>query len=276
MPYAHQSSRGRHKHNNLPLFTLIKPNPMTFTTTTEFYETCLWFIHWHVLHSGEIKPIAFINPVEIPRNGGRKKPTIITTATIPEAMIPDVKTITPFTTCTIMIDHEKSEASLVSITGKPVFNYPGNLPIPSPAFTNFTVPSLTEPYEQTNCPICHSPIINQAGRLFCSRPDVCPAQRGNVDTVKAENPTLTVAYPMFIPDEEFFIHACNRFGAIPIPTNLKKTSYNFVVLAKSEEIFALIGYYTGIYSLAPIPFERRTTDEIIADTRKTIRDYDYM
>lgn len=247
-------------------------------TTTETWRTTLLFIHYKVLRSGELKPIAFINPIGKTWRENRKKLfAVITTATVPAPLVPAITNAQPFHQVTVEVDWQRKEAKLITISANPLFTYPEEIPMPKPAFSKVKPYIPENPFEiPTNCPLCHSQVIFASGKHYCSRPDVCPAQRGNQQTVKAANPGYRISYPMFVTDEELFIHACNLYGAIPIPTNFKETSYNFMVLAQSEETFGLIGYYMGLYTPDPVPFERQSTAEIIASTKACLRDYDYL
>ena len=127
------------------------------------------------------------------------------------------------------------------------------------------------------CPHCGTKLENSDGVFSCPSSEICPVQKGSVDTVKHANPELRLSYPIWSLHPERFISFCNLFGALAWPLEQKKGDiYNVHVLAPHSEIFSYVGYYMGITENEKQPFERRSTEEIINDTRNLLRDYDYL
>jgi hypothetical protein len=236
------------------------------------YETTLLFIEWQVLRSGRLKPVAHFIPFKHERKTYSSAPV----------GIEFIQTIPP-----------GAENPLVQVQLNP-----------NPAISSFRFPLLPGEGQgevvqfaiqdsrfkiPVTCPFCGSPIkpFNSAspllpgeGRvrsskgqgevvsLFCSRPDICPAQSGNLETVQRANPHLRVAFPFYTSWKARFVHACNAFGCIPVPIKEKESCYDFMVLAPDEQTYGKIGYYMGVTQWSITQPERIPIPDLIKQIQK--------
>lgn len=222
------------------------------------YETTLLFIEWQVLRSGRLKPVAHFIPFKHERKTYSSAPV----------GIEFIQTIPP-----------GAENPLVQVQLNP-----------NPAISSFRFPLLPGEGQgevvqfaiqdsrfkiPVTCPYCGSPVLPSPGRrdqgevvsLFCSRPDICPAQSGNIETVQRANPHLRVAFPFYTSEKARFVHACNAFGCIPVPIKDKESYYDFMVLSPDEQTYGKIGFFMGVTQWSITPPERIPTPDLIKQIR---------
>jgi hypothetical protein len=176
-------------------------------------------------------------------------------------------------------DSNKAEVMRIISNTKIPVQYPQPLNIwkKIPSVNDFFSENQAQPRGNIEpcCPFCGSPLIMKK-KLICINHAFCPALGAQPKALK-EHYNYRLEYPMwvFAPDLPRFIHACNIFGCFAMPNPDKKAINNTIVIAPHEEFLGRVGYYIGTHQNEKDPFERMSTDELIAMSKSISPDYEY-
>lgn len=228
------------------------------------YETNLLFIEWQVLRSGRLKPVAHFIPFK--HNG-----KTFSQAPVNMDFIQKISGKSRNFLIHVKLSPKPEIVNLIQGEVRQIpfpFNTPGTQ-------STLSTPSTPVTPSTFLCPYCGSPVLPSPGRrdqgevveLFCSRPDICPAQSGNIETVQRANPHLRVAFPFYTSEKARFVHACNAFGCIPVPIKDKESCYDFMVLSPDEQTYGKIGFFMGVTQWSITPPERIPTPDLIKQIR---------
>lgn len=195
----------------------------------------LTHLEYRVLSSGKIKPYAHYVDIDIKEKTFNTSP-VPAKALKSAPFIPVNAVVTPPLNVEVEI---KSRSSVVgfSPSGESHFPWPSYLPYPKGNYSPSGIP--------LNCPHCGTPLASKGLTLQCPASSTCPAQRGDINTVRKAHPELRVCFPFWTSDPARFVHACYQFGCLTIPVKSDKL-FDFWVLAPHETIFAAIGFYFGL------------------------------